>query len=81
MVASAEETVNSVVSVSLDVMSGLPVFLNTRVPVKNLLDYLAAGDSIKEFLEQFPTVRRDQAVALIEVAEVLVLACADESSH
>jgi uncharacterized protein (DUF433 family) len=59
-------------------MSGTPVFRGTRVPVKNLLDYLAAGDSLGEFLEQFPTVSHEQAV---EVAEELVLARADEDSH
>ena len=70
----------NVVSVSPDVMSGTPVFPRTRVPVKNLLDYLAAGDSLDEFLEQFPTVTRQQAVALIEVAEELLLSAADEAS-
>jgi len=71
---------HSVVSVSLEVMSGTPVFRGTRVPVKNLLDYLAAGDSLDEFLDQFPTVKREQAVALIEVAEDLLLSAADEAS-
>jgi len=70
----------AVVSVAPDVMSGTPVFRGTRVPVKNLLDYLAAGDSLDEFLEQFPTVKREQAVALIEVAEELLLSAADEAS-
>lgn len=70
----------AVVSVSPDVMSGAPVFRGTRVPIKNLLDYLAAGDSLEEFLEQFPTVKREQAVALIEVAEALLLSAADEAS-
>ena len=46
----------AVVSVAPDIMSGTPVFRGTRVPVKSLLDYLAAGDSLDEFLEQFPTV-------------------------
>ncbi len=68
------------VSVAPDVMSGTPVFRGTRVPVKNLLDYLAAGDSLDEFLEQFPTVKREQAVALIELAEALLLSAADEAS-
>jgi len=61
-------------------MSGTPVFAGTRVPVKNLLDYLAAGDSLDEFLEQFPTVKRQQAVALIALAEKLLLARVDEAS-
>ena len=70
----------AVVSVAPDIMSGTPVFRGTRVPVKSLLDYLAAGDSLDEFLEQFPTVKREQAVALIEVAEGLLLSAADEDS-
>ena len=41
-------------------MSGTPVFVGTRVPVKNLNDYLEAGDSIEEFLEDFPSVSREQ---------------------
>lgn len=71
--------VDAIVSVSPDVMSGAPVFRGTRVPIKNLLDYLAAGDSLDEFLDQFPTVKREQAVALIELAETLLLARVDEA--
>jgi uncharacterized protein (DUF433 family) len=70
----------AVVSVSPDVMSGTPVFAGTRVPVKNLLDYLAAGESLDNFLQQFPTVKREQAVALISLAEKLLLAHAHEAS-
>ncbi|MEN8184365.1 MAG: DUF433 domain-containing protein [Myxococcota bacterium] len=81
MTVAADASLHSVVEVSPDVMSGTPVFRGTRVPVKNLLDYLAAGDSLGEFLEQFPTVTREQAVALVEVAEELVLARADEDPH
>jgi uncharacterized protein (DUF433 family) len=61
-------------------MSGAPVFPGTRVPVKNLLDYLTAGDSIDDFLEQFPTVKREQAVVLLELAEELVLSSVDETA-
>ena len=81
MAATASQAVESIVTVNPDVMSGVPVFRGTRVPVKNLLDYLAAGDSLDEFLTQFPTVKREQAVALIEVAEDLVLATANEAAH
>lgn len=73
-------SVTDVISVDPEVMSGTPVFRGTRVPAKHLLDYLAAGDSIDEFLDQFPTVKREQAVALIEVAEQLLLSAADEAS-
>ena len=81
MATASDNPLESIVSVSPDVLSGAPVFRGTRVPVKNLLDYLAAGDSIDEFLEQFPTVKREQAVALILEAEKLVLANADETPH
>jgi uncharacterized protein (DUF433 family) len=45
-------------------MSGTPVFPDTRVPIKHLFDYLEGGDSLETFLDQFPTVSRDQALAL-----------------
>ena len=81
MTVATDSSLHSVVTTSRDVMSGTPVFRGTRVPIKNLLDYLAAGDSLGEFLEQFPTVKREQAIALVEVAEELVLARADEATH
>ena len=62
----------SVVSVDPEVMSGTPVFAGTRVPVKNLLDYLAAGDPLERFLDHFPSVRREQAVAVLEIAADLL---------
>jgi uncharacterized protein (DUF433 family) len=71
--------IDAIVSVSPDVMSGTPVFRGTRVPIKNLLDYLAAGESLDEFLDQFPTVKREQASALIELAEELLLSKIDEA--
>lgn len=81
MATATASSLEAVVSVSPDIMSGAPVFRGTRVPVKNLLDYLAAGDSLDEFLDQFPTVKREQAVALIFFAEKLVLASANASAH
>ena len=56
-----------VVERSPDVMGGLPVFRGTRVPARALLDYLAAGDSLDTFLDDFPSVRREQAIALLEL--------------
>ena len=58
-----------VISVSDDVMSGTPVFSGTRVPVKTLLDYLKAGESIDDFLDGFPTVKREQVILLLEEIE------------
>lgn len=55
---------SSVISISPDIMSGIPVFSGTRVPVQTLLDYLKAGESIDDFIEGFPTVTREQVIAL-----------------
>ena len=63
-----------VVQVSADVMSGVPVFRGTRVPVQTLLDHLEAGDSLDAFLAEFPTVRREQAVQFLELAGKAALA-------
>jgi uncharacterized protein (DUF433 family) len=55
-----------IISTSPDIMSGTPVFTGTRVPIKTLLDYLKAGESIDDFLEGFPTVTREQVITLLE---------------
>lgn len=52
-----------------DILGGTPVFIGTRVPVKNLIDYLEAGDSLDEFLEHFPSVSRKSAIAALELAK------------
>lgn len=59
---------SSVVHSDPDILGGTPVFVGTRVPVKSLYDYLEAGDSLDEFLESFPSVSREQAVAALELA-------------
>lgn len=51
-----------------DVMSGTPVFVGTRVPARTLLDYIEAGDSVDEFLEDFPGVKREQAIQFLKQA-------------
>jgi uncharacterized protein (DUF433 family) len=56
-----------------DILGGTPVFVGTRVPVKALLDYLEAGDTLADFLDHFPTVSREQAVAALELAKDLLL--------
>lgn len=58
-----------IISASPDVMGGTPVFLGTRVPMQTLLDYLKAGESIDDFLDGFPTVTKEQVIALLEEAE------------
>ena len=51
-----------------EIQGGVPVFFGTRVPVKNLFDYLEAGDTLDQFLHSFPAVSREQAVAALELA-------------
>lgn len=63
----------TVISVDPRVMSGTPVFRGTRVPIQTLLDYLEAGDSLDEFLQDFPTVTREQAQQLLELAKEALL--------
>jgi uncharacterized protein (DUF433 family) len=58
----------SIISASPEIMGGTPVFAGTRVPVQTLLDYLKAGESIDDFLDGFPTVTREQVIALLEEA-------------
>jgi uncharacterized protein (DUF433 family) len=57
-----------VVQIDPEIQSGAPVFAGTRVPVKNLFDYLEAGDTIVQFLDDFPSVTREQAIAALELA-------------
>ena len=60
---------NRVITISPEIQSGEPVFSGTRVPVKNLFDYLKGGDSIDEFLTDFPSVGKDQVIELLNMAE------------
>jgi uncharacterized protein (DUF433 family) len=55
------------------ILGGTPVFVGTRVPVQSLFDHLQAGDSIDEFLEGFPSVRREQIIALLDESRQRVL--------
>jgi len=57
-----------------EIMGGTPVFVGTRVPFQTLLDYLEAGDPLGEFLDDFPTVSRDQAIAALEQAKDALIA-------
>jgi len=64
---------NKIISRNKEILGGTPVFNGTRVPVKALWDYLKAGDGVEDFLEDFPSVNRDQVIALIERAQKRVL--------
>lgn len=65
---------SKIVHSDLDILGGTPVFVGTRVPVKTMLDYLEAGDSLDEFLDHFPSVSREQAIAALELAKEMLIA-------
>ena len=65
----AEELIQT----SPEILGGTPVFRGTRVPIRSLFDHLEGGDSIDDFLEGFPSVRREQVVALLEMSQQRVL--------
>ena len=57
-----------------EILSGTPVFIGTRVPVQALFDYLEGGETLGEFVRQFPSVRRVQAIAVLDLARAALLA-------
>lgn len=61
------------VAISPDVMRGTPVFFGTSVPIQSLFDYLKNGDSIDQFLDAFPTVKREQVIAFLEAIEARIV--------
>ena len=61
------------ITVDPDIQSGAPVFAGTRVPIQNLFDYVEEGDSLDVFLTQFPSVSREQAVAVLERARMALV--------
>ena len=63
---------STIVHTDPEILGGTPVFVGTRVPVRILFEHLAAGDGVDTFLDAFPSVRREQAVAVLELAEDLV---------
>ncbi|MEO6258928.1 MAG: DUF433 domain-containing protein [Thermoanaerobaculia bacterium] len=68
-----------IVSSNPEVLGGTPVFSGTRVPLKNLIDYLEGGDSLDEFLEDFPSVSREHAVGALELAKEALVNLAGSS--
>jgi len=61
-----------IITISPEIQSGTPVFAGTRVPIKNLFDYLRGGDTIEEFLNDFPSVKKEQVDKLLELVENLI---------
>jgi len=64
--------VNEIITIDSDILGGQPVFKGTRVPVESLLDHLEVGVSLDEFLNDFPTVSKEQAIALLAIANKLL---------
>lgn len=64
--------ISEIINVDNDILGGQPVFKGTRVPVESLFDHLEAGVSLNEFLDDFPTVSKEQAVALLDIANRLL---------
>ena len=62
------------ITISPDRLSGTPVFAGTRVPIQTLVDYLEAGDSLDDFLADFPSVSHEHAIAVLELAKSALLA-------
>lgn len=56
-----------------EIMGGTPVFVGTRVPLQNLIDYLEGGESVEDFIDAFPSVKREQAIAVIEAGKLTIL--------
>jgi uncharacterized protein (DUF433 family) len=69
-------TPTAVVHTDPEILGGTPVFAGTRVPVQSLFDYLEGGETVDEFLRQFPSVKREQALAALEMARDSVLSSA-----
>ena len=68
-------------TVSPDILSGMPVFRGTRVPVKTLFDYLEIGEAIEAFFDDFPTVTRNQVLDVLQTAERLILEQQDNAAR
>lgn len=63
-----------------DILGGTPVFASTRVPVRILMEYLEAGDRLDDFLQDFPSVSRDKAIAVLERARTILVGEQDEAA-
>ena len=71
---------DSVITSSPAILGGAPVFSGTRVPVRALFDYLEAGQSLDEFLDDFPTVSREQAQEVLELSKEALIGQRDEGT-
>ena len=72
---------SSVINIDPEILGGTPVFMGTRVPIESLFDHLEDGVSLGEFLEDFPTVTKDQAIEVLAIAEEVLTSSKFESSY
>jgi uncharacterized protein (DUF433 family) len=68
-----EPELRGIIHSNPEIMGGTPVFVGTRVPLQNLIDSLEGGESVEDFLEAFPTVKRQQVIAVIEAGKLKML--------
>ncbi len=73
MITMTEQELKGVIHSHPEIMGGTPVFVGTRVPLQNLIDSLEGGESVDDFLDAFPTVKREQAIAVIEAGKLKML--------
>lgn len=64
---------SQVIAIDTEILGGTPVFAGTRVPVKFFFEYIESGETLDEFLFNFPTVKKDQALQLLEIAKKLII--------
>jgi len=67
------EKLQGIIQSNPEIMGGTPVFVGTRVPLQNLIDYLEGGESVEDFLGAFPAVKREQVIAVIEAGKLKML--------
>ncbi len=68
---------HKVINVDKEILGGTPIFWGTRVPIKNLFDYLEEGETLEEFLEDFPSVTREQVELVLGLAQKLITSSAE----
>jgi uncharacterized protein (DUF433 family) len=65
--------VNRIVNIDPEILGGTPVFFGTRVPINSFFDYIESGETVDEFLINFPSVKKEQALQLLEIAKSLII--------
>ncbi len=71
----------SLITQSPEILGGTPVFYGTRVPIQTLIDYLAGGETLDEFLDNFPSVSREQAIEFLQSASNLLMEKVHETAN